>query len=163
MGSRVTGHLPNKATISAMRIFQWENIFSLKSLAYLWKTVYPTSAVGLMRNPCIYQVPSFGVFGVIFFVFLAQCHGALGILWDSQVFLITPSVYPLKQLTQDVINATRRFGGLVNHAFFRKGQCSSKRGQILTLINKILAKNVLICFLICQGRGNGLLSSLQKF
>lgn len=21
---------------------------------------------------------------------LAQCHGALGILWDSQVFLITP-------------------------------------------------------------------------
>lgn len=122
--------------------------------------VYPTSAVGLMRNPCIYQVPSFGVFGVIFFVFLAQCHGALGILWDSQMFLITPCVQPIKQLAQDVTNATRR--GLVNHTFFRKGQCSSKRGQILILLNKILAKNVLVFFLICQGRGNGLLSSLQK-
>lgn len=160
MGSRVTGHLPNKAMISAMRIFQWKNIFSLKSLAYPWKMVYPTSAVGLMRNPCIYQVPSFGVFGVIFFVFLAQCHGALGILWDSQMFLITPCVQPIKQLAQDVTNATRR--GLVNHTFFRKGQCSSKRGQILILLNKILAKNVLVFFLICQGRGNGLLSSFQK-
>lgn len=154
------GHLPNKAMISAMRIFQWKNIFSLKSLAYLWKTAYPTSAVGWMRNLCIYQVPSIGVFGVIFFVFLAQCHGALGILWDSQMFLITPCVQPIKQLAQDVTNATRR--GLVNHTFFRKGQCSSKRGQILILLNKILAKNVLMFFLICQGRGNGLLSSLQK-
>lgn len=160
MGSRVTGHLPNKAMISAMRIFQWKNISSLKSLAYLWKTVYPTSAVGLMKNPCIYQVPSFGVFGVIFFVFLAQCHGALGILWDSQMFLITPCVQPIKQLAQDVTNATRR--GLVNYTFFRKGQCSSKRGQILILLNRILAKNVLMCFLICQGRGNSLFSSLQK-
>lgn len=73
-----------------------------------------------------------------------------------------PCVHPIKQLAQDVTNATRRLGGLVNHTFFRKGQRSSKRGQILILLNKILAKNVLVCFLVCQGRENGLLSSLQK-
>lgn len=72
-----------------------------------------------MRNPCIYQVY---YFGVIFFFFVAQCHGAVGILWDFQMFLITLCVHPIKQLAQDVINATRRCRGLVNHAFFRKGQ-----------------------------------------
>lgn len=57
-----------------------------------------------------------------FFFFVAQCHGAVGILWDFQMFLITLCVHPIKQLAQDVINATRRCRGLVNHAFFRKGQ-----------------------------------------
>lgn len=98
----------------------------------------------------------------IFFFFLAQCHGALGIIWDTQMFLITPCIHPIKQLPQDVINATRRSTGLVNHAFFREEQCSGKREQTLIWLNKILPKNVLVCFLICQGKGNGLLSSLQE-
>lgn len=95
-----------------------------------------------------------------FFLSFPQCHGFLGILWESQMFLITLCVHPIKQLAQDVINTTRS-RGLINHPFFRKGQCSGS-SDILILLNRSLAKNILAHFPICQEKGSVLLSSLDE-
>ena len=92
-------------------------------------------------NASIYQVHNFGMH-IIFFSFSIQHDGFPGTLRDSQMFLITLCIHPIKQLARDIINTMRRSKRLINHPFFRNRQCSGKKWHILILLNSL--KNVLV-------------------
>lgn len=155
------GLLPNKAMISAMRILQGRDIFSLESLVYLWKMVDHTKC-SWFNEESMY-LPSTQILNGYFFLF-SSVSWCCGYIWDFQMFLITLCVHPIKQLAQDVINATRRSRGLVNHAFFRKGQImQGQRGQVLILLSKILVENILACFSFVKERGMVYFSHSERF